>query len=234
MLSVKPESIQLGTIVSESHVVRVGQTKDGIRLLVYSPTQEPLLNRTGAAFYFVLDADSAFTDVSTFTLSNIRVAAADGSHAEVGDASYNATFAKTYVSSIVFPESDVTIMQGSQSTLTPTVLPVLATNKVLTWSTSDATIASVDQQGNVVVGNLGDAVVTATATDGSRITGSVNIHVEDPMVVGIRPIPSPSRDGGEIYDLVGRRVQGARSKGQENSSLKKGVYIVNGQKVFIK
>ena len=234
MLSVKPESIQLGTIVSESHVVRVGQTKDGIRLLVYSPTQEPLLNRTGAAFYFVLDADSAFTDVSTFTLSNIRVAAADGSHAEVGDASYNATFAKTYVSSIVFPESDVTIMQGSQSTLTPTVLPVLATNKVLTWSTSDATIASVDQQGNVVVGNLGDAVVTATATDGSRITGSVNIHVEDPMVVGIRPIPSPSRDGGEIYDLVGRRVQGARSKGQENSSLKKGVYIVNGQKVFVK
>ena len=232
MLSVKPESIQLGTIVSESHVVRVGQTKDGIRLLVYSPTQEPLLNRTGAAFYFVLDADSAFTDVSTFTLSNIRVAAADGSHAEVGDASYNVTFAKTYVSSIVFPESDVTIMQGSQSTLTPTVLPVLATNKVLTWSTSDATIASVDQQGNVVPGTPGDAVVTATATDGSRISGSVNIHVLDPEV-GILPLSSLPANA-EVYDLAGRKVQGARSKGQENSSLKKGVYIVNGQKVLLK
>ena len=55
--------------------------------------------------------------------------------------------------------------------------------------------------------------------------------------------PDPSRNGGEIYDLAGRKVQGARSKGQEDSSmfnvqcsmfngLKKGVYIVNGKKVL--
>jgi alpha-mannosidase len=39
---------------------------------------------------------------------------------------------------------------------------------------------------------------------------------------------------GDVYDLAGRKVQGARSKGQEDSSmfngLKKGVYIVNGKK----
>ena len=231
MLSVKPESVQLGTIVSESHIARTEQTKDGIRLLVYSNKQEPLLNRTGTAFYFVIDADSAFTDASTFTLSNIRVAAADGSHAEVSDASYSITFAKTYVSSVAFPESDVTIVQGGQSTLTPTVLPVLATNKVLTWSTSDATIASVDQQGNVVPGNVGDAVVTATATDGSRISGSVNIHVLDPMVVGILPLSALPADA-EIYDLAGRRINSQFTI--HNSQLKKGVYIVNGKKVFLK
>ena len=230
-LSAKPESVQLGTIVSESHIVRVGQTEDGIRLIVYSPTQSSLLNRTGAAFYFILDADSAFADASTFSLSNIRVAATDGSHAEVGDASYNVTFSKTYVSSIVFPESDVTIMQGSQTTLTPTVLPVLATEKDITWSTSDATIASVDQQGNVVPGNVGDAVVTATATDGSRISGSVNIHVLDPMVVGILPLSDLPADA-EIYDLAGRRFNSQFTI--HNSQLKKGVYIVNGKKVLLK
>jgi len=41
----------------------------------------------------------------------------------------------------------------------------------------------------------------------------------------------------EVYDLAGRKVQGARSKVQDDSSLftlhsslKKGVYIVNGKK----
>ena len=50
-----------------------------------------------------------------------------------------------------------------------------------------------------------------------------------------RPTPDPSRNGGEIYDLAGRKVQGARSKGQEDSSmfngLRKGIYIVDGKKV---
>ena len=172
---------------------------------------------------------------SNFTLSNIRVVAADGSHGQVGDASYNVTFAKTYVSSIVFPEPDVNVIQGSLEVLSPTVLPSLATNKTLTWTTSDASIASVDQQGNVVGGNFGDAVITATATDGSRISGSVNVHIIEDPEVGIRPnslTPDPSRNGGEVYDLAGRRINYQLSP--VNSQLKKGVYIVNGKKVLVK
>ena len=111
-------------------------------------------------------------------------------------------------------------------------MPSLATNKGLTWSTSDASIASVDQQGNVVAGNFGDAIITATATDGSRISGSVNVHVIEDPEVGIRPTSAPSRDGGEAYDLAGRKINSQSSI--FNSQLKKGVYIVNGQKVLIK
>ena len=131
LLSTQPESVLSGAIISESHIVKTSQTKDGIRVLAYSPTQEPLISRTGVAFSFVLDADSTFSTSSDFILSNIRVAAADGSHAQINDASYTATFAKTYVNSIVFPENDVTIIQGNQVKLMPTVLPVLATNKEL-------------------------------------------------------------------------------------------------------
>ena len=55
-----------------------------------------------------------------------------------------------------------------------------------------------------------------------------------------RPTPNPSRQGWEVYDLAGRKVQVERCKGQENSSqlspvtsqLKKGIYIVNGKKVL--
>lgn len=224
MLSAKPESVQLGALTSESHVIKVGPTKDGLRILAYSPTQEEFVGRTGVAFYFVMEADSAFTDTDTFTLANIRVAAPDGTHAQVNDASYTVSFAKTYVSSVVFPEAEVDLVQGNQVTLTPTVLPVLATNKELSWATSDASIASVDQQGIVTAGNLGEAVVTATATDGSRISGSVNIHViEDPevAVLSLHALPADA----EIYSVTGVRLQ---------RIVRSGVYVVDGKKVLVK
>ena len=131
LLSAKQESIQLGTIMSDKHIIRSSQTKDGIRILAYSPNQEPLVSRTGVAFSFVLDADSTFSEASDFMLSNIRVAAADGSHAQVNDITYSVGFAKTYVSSIVFPEPEVSILQGAVLTLTPPVMPTLASNKDL-------------------------------------------------------------------------------------------------------
>lgn len=224
LLSAKPESVQLGTIMSNSHIIRASQIESGIRVLAYSPSQEPLISRTGVAFSFVMDADSTFSSSADFSLSDIRVAAADGSHAKVNDASYTVTFAKTYVSSVVFPESDISIIQGNQITLSPTILPVLATNKELSWSTSDATVAAVDQQGNVVSGILGDAVITATATDGSRVSGSVSIHViEDPevTVLSLHALPADA----EIYSVTGVRLQRVE---------RNGVYIVNGKKVLVK
>ena len=230
LLSAKQESIQLGTIMSDKHIIRSSQTKDGIRILAYSPNQEPLVSRTGVAFSFVLDADSTFSEASDFMLSNIRVAAADGSHAQVNDITYSVGFAKTYVSSIVFPEPEVSILQGAVLTLTPTVMPTLATNKELSWVTSDASIASVDQQGNVVSVNLGDAVVTATATDGSRISGSVNIHVIEDPEVGVLSLHAIPTDA-EVFDLCGRRINVQCSM---LNGLKKGVYIVNGKKVLVK
>ena len=45
-----------------------------------------------------------------------------------------------------------------------------------------------------------------------------------------RPTPNPSRNGGEVYDLSGRKINSQLSP--VNSQLKKGVYIVNGRKVL--
>jgi len=46
-----------------------------------------------------------------------------------------------------------------------------------------------------------------------------------------RPIPDTSRNGAEVYDLSGRRINSQSSI--LNSQLKKGVYIVNGKKVLL-
>ena len=54
--------------------------------------------------------------------------------------------------------------------------------------------------------------------------------VDEPVqTTGLRPTPNPSRNGGEVYDLSGRK---ANSKFKiQDSKLRKGIYIQNGRKV---
>ena len=55
-------------------------------------------------------------------------------------------------------------------------------------------------------------------------------EVTQEMETGInRPTPYPSRNGGEVYDLSGRRFDS--SFFTHHSSLKRGLYILNGKKV---
>ena len=52
-----------------------------------------------------------------------------------------------------------------------------ATNKKVTWSSSDDAVASVDENGKVIAKAAGDVTITATAKDGSNIQQSVTIKV---------------------------------------------------------
>lgn len=66
------------------------------------------------------------------------------------------------VTSILLSSSELSIQLGHSETLIATVLPDNATDKTVTWTTSDASIASV-KDGAVTANNLGTAIITATA-----------------------------------------------------------------------
>ena len=55
-------------------------------------------------------------------------------------------------------------------TLTATVAPDNATDKTVTWMTSDASVATVDDSGVVTAVGAGTATITATATNGTDDT----------------------------------------------------------------
>lgn len=62
---------------------------------------------------------------------------------------------------------DTTVI-GATKQLIATVAPANATNKAVTWSSSAASIASVDQNGLVTTHAVGNATITVTTTDGSK------------------------------------------------------------------
>ena len=62
-------------------------------------------------------------------------------------------------------------------TLTATVAPDNATNKAVNWTSSDSTVAAVDQNGVVTALARGTAVITATAADGSGVSATCTVTV---------------------------------------------------------
>ena len=69
------------------------------------------------------------------------------------------------------------IYVGESKAITATVKPDDATNKALTWKSSDATVATVDATGKVTGKKIGTATITATAQDGSGVSGSCTVTV---------------------------------------------------------
>ena len=89
------------------------------------------------------------------------------------------------VHSITVCPNTLTLEKGNwYSAFCVTVLPEDATNKCVTWSSSNADVASVNPlTGYVYANETGSAVISATAADGSGVSGSCAITVRDPVLV---------------------------------------------------
>ena len=85
------------------------------------------------------------------------------------------------VSGITLSQSSLTMtLKGQTASLTATVTPDNATNKNITWSSSDSSIATVNANGTVTAIADGTADITATAADGSGVSAKCSVTVSIP------------------------------------------------------
>ncbi|HFC9121995.1 TPA: Ig domain-containing protein [Enterococcus faecium] len=70
--------------------------------------------------------------------------------------------------SVTLNKTTLSLVAGANETLTATVLPANATNKNVTWSSSDSTIATVDTKGKVVAVKEGTTEITVNTVDGNK------------------------------------------------------------------
>ena len=110
------------------------------------------------------------------------------------------------VSQITLNKAETSISVGNSETLTATVAPENATNKALTWASSDEDVATVAPDGTVTAVKAGAATITATAADGSGKSATCTV-----TVIGGT---TPSQPGGS----TGGSSSGSSSGGGGGSS----------------
>jgi uncharacterized protein YjdB len=89
-----------------------------------------------------------------------------------------------HVTGVSLDRSNVTIKEGESVTLVATVKPDKAENKNVSWSSSDASVASVNNSGNVTGVKAGSTTITATTEDGGK-TSSCVVSVEPSTALSV-------------------------------------------------
>ena len=107
--------------------------------------------------------------------ATITVTTEDGSKTATCEVTVNA---KVYpVTGVSLNQTSVSLTEGDDFDLTATVYPSNATNKKVTWSSSDTSVASV-KNGMVVAIKPGTAIITVTTEDGNK-TATCEIIVSE-------------------------------------------------------
>jgi uncharacterized protein YjdB len=77
----------------------------------------------------------------------------------------------------VTPQSVVMTAIGETRQLTATVAPATATDKAVTWETTDPSVATVDATGLVTARGIGAGVFVTVVTHDGHLQASVNVTV---------------------------------------------------------
>ncbi len=145
------------------------------------------------------DADSASYTISSTTTSMSGcqyrcVVTGSGSGVSVISSAATLTVIQP-VTGVTLDEATLELFTGGSATLVATVQPDDATNKNVTWQSSNANVATV-QNGTVTAVGPGKATITVTTEDGKR-TATCTVTVTDP-IYGISAAPT-ELNFGSVY-----------------------------------
>lgn len=137
-----------------------------------------------------VDSNGVVTGISKGT-ATITGTSADNASKKV----YCTVTVQQYVNQINVTAANPKPLRLGTTQVTAQVLPNNANNKAYTWSSSNTNVATVSSTGLVTAKNVGTAVITATASDGSGVKGSVTISVQPIPVASV----SLNKSTAEVY-----------------------------------
>jgi uncharacterized protein YjdB len=159
-----------------------------ISSVTLSPTAEVFQGEKLTLAPTVLPAEADYP-TATWTSSNTSVATVDangkvtaksGGTTTITASYHNGTTAtsddktvtctvtvKAHVTGVTLAQTNALLLVGKTLTLTPTILPANATNKAVTWTSSNTTVATVSNKGVVTAKAAGTTTITVTTSDGS-------------------------------------------------------------------
>ena len=163
--------------------------KTGVKITVSAPQFSKILNKTGKGYvgyqiYFSAKQVTTYSNKTIYSYyldqnGNRRVII--DSRNSLSSSNNNSGSTNVNVNSIVLNRSSLTLDVGEAYTLQATISPSNATNKKVTWSSSNTKVATVSSSGKVTAKREGTATITARA-DGKTDTIRVTVNEEKKTV----------------------------------------------------
>ena len=85
-----------------------------------------------------------------------------------------------YPQSITLDKSSLILTDGESAKITADIMPENASNRTAVWSTSDADVAEVSQNGTVTAKKAGNAVITAETVNGIKAYCEISVNAKAP------------------------------------------------------
>ena len=235
------------TVAPATLTLEVGQT--GALTATVTPTtatNKAVTWTSSAPAIATVDASGTVKGIAPGT-ATITVKTADGGKTATCAVTVKAAAAPAVkVTGITLNYSSITVNGDLERVqLIATVAPATATDQSLTWTSSDASVASVDGAGLVTIRKKGKATVTAKANDGSGVSASclfdVVCTVANETIDGLRiyaadgalRLALPAPETVYIYNVEGSLVKTLiLPAGDHVLPLPSGVYVVRvGERV---
>ncbi|MEP0366353.1 MAG: Ig-like domain-containing protein [Cyclobacteriaceae bacterium] len=181
-------------------------------------------------------------NVTAVAVGNVTITATASDESAVTD-TFDLTISPLLVASIKI-SGETEMKSGSSHTMSAEVLPENATNTTIIWESSQAQIASIDEQGLVMALEAGTTTITASAADESEISDEWSLTIIEVLAndetVHFAVFPNPSNGrfslnlpilnhdlSYHIFNTAGQLVQSGKVSDSQQIILKtqsKGVF----------
>ena len=123
---------------------------------------------------------------------------------------------------------ELVLIEGDTYTLTSTVTPSNATNKTVTWTSSNTSVATVNSSGLVTAVSEGTATITAATFNGYKTTATITVTEKETTYAEGVYFEKPSGWGSNIktYFFSNNQTVGASWPGTSMTDMGDGIYYL--------
>jgi len=185
-----PEIVDVTSVTLTPNPLALTTGKAGTLTAVVLPvnaTDKTLTWTSSDPSVATVDANGTVTAVKAGT-ATVTATASNGVKGEATVTVTDPTPITVPVINVVLTPNPMTLTEGASGTLSTLVLPANATDKTLTWESSDPSVATVDANGTVTAVKAGTATVTATASNGVKGEASIIVTAKTPETVDVTSV----------------------------------------------
>ena len=168
----------------DEHTASLGENDGFVRFVVKQDQNYTIASGSGELLRLKVNVDASVSGTLQASIKNFSLFETNQTEHQLSDVTFNmvAPSATIKATGVTLNQTSLTLTSAGQTaTLQATVSPSNASNKSVTWTSSNPSVATVDSNGVVTAVSNGTATITVMTSDGSNKTATCAVTVNIPV-----------------------------------------------------